>query len=118
MAPQSLLDWCATSPQVSKKQKTTDPSPVTDTSSDTGFADMSAAMETEDEKEQALHCDQYNGSPTGGEDDFEVDVGDEYAQKEKEEMLVRLSLSPQAPLSLQREITTQIFQRRAGCVGT
>jgi hypothetical protein len=29
----------------------TDPSPVIDTSSGTGFADMSAAVETEDEKE-------------------------------------------------------------------
>ena len=62
---------------------------MTDTSSGTGFADMSAAMETEDEKEQALHCDQYNGSPTGGEDDFEVDVVEEYAEKEEEEMRAR-----------------------------
>jgi hypothetical protein len=46
-------------------------------------------METEDEKEQALHCDQYNENLTGGEEDFEVDVGDEYAEMEEEEMLVR-----------------------------
>jgi hypothetical protein len=44
---------------------------------------MSAAVE------QALHCDQYNENLTGGEDDFEVDVGDEYAEMEEEEMLVR-----------------------------
>ncbi len=50
---------------------------------------MSAAVETEDEKEQALHCDQYNENLTGGEDDIEVDVGDEYAEMEEEEMLVR-----------------------------
>jgi hypothetical protein len=39
---------------------------VTDTSSGTGFADMSAAVETEDEKEQDLHYDQYNENLTGG----------------------------------------------------
>jgi hypothetical protein len=42
-----------------------------------------------DEKEQDLHCDQYNENLTGGEDDFEMDVGDEYAEMEEEEMLVR-----------------------------
>ena len=41
-----------------------------------------------DEKEHALHCDQYNENPTGGEDDFEVDAGDEYAEKEEEEVFV------------------------------
>jgi hypothetical protein len=69
MAPQSLLDWCATNHQVSKKQKTTDPSPVTDTSSGTDLADMSDVddvMETDDEKEQALHCDEYNENLPGG----------------------------------------------------
>jgi hypothetical protein len=113
-APQSWRDWRTTNHEVSKRQKTehhdttditsrmipidtsrnemmikTDPSPVTDTSSGTGFADMSAAVETEDEKEQALHCDQYNENLTDIEDDFEVDVGDEYAEMEEEEMLVR-----------------------------
>jgi hypothetical protein len=46
----------------------TDPSPVTDTSSDTDFVDMSDAMEIVDEKEQALHCDQYNEHLTDGVD--------------------------------------------------
>jgi hypothetical protein len=67
----------------------TDPSPVKDTSSGTGFADMSTAVETEHEKKQDLHYDQYNENLTGGEEDFEVDVGDEYAEMEEEEMLVR-----------------------------
>jgi hypothetical protein len=52
MAPRSLLDWCAKNPGVSKRQKTTDPFPVTDTSSGTDLADMSDVhdvMETEDE---------------------------------------------------------------------
>ena len=69
MAPQSLLDWCAKSHEVSKRQKTTDPSPVTDTSSGTDLADMSDVddvIETEDEKEQTLHCDEYNENLAGG----------------------------------------------------
>ena len=61
---------------------------MADTSSGTDFAEMSDIMETEDEKEHALHCDQYNENPTGGEDDFEVDAGDEYAEKEEEEGFV------------------------------
>ena len=47
----------------------TDSSPVTDTSSGTDLADMSDVhdvMETDDEKEQALHCDEYNENLTGG----------------------------------------------------
>ncbi len=42
---------------------------MTDTSSGTDLADMSDGndvMETEDEKEQALHCDEYNENLTGG----------------------------------------------------
>jgi hypothetical protein len=60
---------------------------------------MSADVETEDEKEQALHCDQYNENLTGGEEDFEVDVGDEYAEMEEEEMLVHALPSAAASAS-------------------
>ncbi len=64
-----MLDWCATSPEVSKKEKTTNAFPVTNTSSGTDLADMSHVddvMETEDEKEQTLYCDKYNENLTGG----------------------------------------------------
>ncbi len=68
-APQSFLDWCAKNHEVNKRQKTTDPSPVTDTSSGTDLADMSDVddvMKIEDEKEQALHGDEYNENLPGG----------------------------------------------------
>jgi hypothetical protein len=45
--PPSLFDWCAKSHEVSKRQRTTDPSTVTDTSPGTVFADTSDVMETE-----------------------------------------------------------------------